>query len=188
MDDRTPAARSGYERSVVTNPVVRIAGMVVGPAIAVVGTGVLIVDEGPFWWPLLAVLFLAAVIGGALVYVSSVRMRVASGVLEIHAGRRGVGLRTDEIAYVGWARLEGRHVWRPSRFNLTNARAGDGVEIVCRDGRYVTARTDTPDALVRALLAEGMDPGATRVPFPFEAVRYGRVREVRREERATDPG
>lgn len=187
MSDRTHVPRPGYERSVVTNPVLRIVGMVVGPAVGVVGTGILIVDEGPFWWPFLAVLFLAAVIGGTLVYVSSVHMRVASGVLEVNAGRRGVRLRADEIGYVGRARFEGRHVWRLSRLNLTNARAGEGVEIVGSDGRYVTARTDTPDELVRALLAEGMDPDALRVPFPFAAVSYGRVREIRREERAGDP-
>ncbi|PWV45723.1 hypothetical protein [Nocardiopsis sp. L17-MgMaSL7] len=187
MSDRTPAPGPGYESGVVTNPLLRIAGMVTGPAIMVVGTGILIVDEGAFWWPLLAVVLLAAAVGGTLVYVSSVHMRVGNGELEINAGYRSVRLRTGTVGYVGRARFEGRHARRLGRFNLTNARAGEGVEIVSRNGTYVTARTDTPDELVRALIAEGMDPSALRVPFPFESVSYRRVREIQREERTVNP-
>ncbi|MBQ1082149.1 hypothetical protein [Nocardiopsis sp. B62] len=188
MSDRTPAPGPRYERGVVTNPVLRIAGMVTALAIVVVGTGILIVDEGAFWWPFGAVLFLAAALGGTLVYVSSVHVRVAKGELEINAGYRSVRLRVGSVGYVGRARFEGRHARRLGRFNLTNARAGEGVEIVSRNGTYVTARTDTPDELFRALLAEGMDPNALRVPFPYEVVSYRRVREIQREERTGNPG
>ncbi|MEU3015787.1 hypothetical protein ABZ635_00130 [Nocardiopsis sp. NPDC007018] len=187
MRDRTTAA-PGYERSALTHPVRRIAGLATGAGIAVVGTGVLIVDEGPFWWPFLAVLFLAAAIGGTLVYSASVHTRVANGVLEIHAGRRGARVPVASIGYVGRARIGTRPAWRWGRTHLANARAGEGVEIVGRDGRYVTARTDTPGELVRALLAEGLDPAALRVPFPSALVGDGRARGVRREDRTGDHG
>lgn len=188
MNAPNPAPRSGFERSAVTNPVLRIAGMVIGLGVTVVGTAILIADEGPFWWPFLAVLFLAVVLGGTLVFVSSVHMKVGNGVLEINAGYRNAKVPTGAVGYIGRARFEGRHTRRPGRFNLTNARAGEGVEIVTRNGEYVTARTEAPGELLEALLAEGMDPNALRVSFPFEAVSYERAGEIQREDRAGNPG
>ena len=184
MGDPVPA----YERTVVTRPVLRITGLVLGPAVLVVGTGILIVDEGPFWWPLLAVLLLAVSLGGTLVHTSGVHMRAADGVLEVSAGFRGTRIPVRAVRYAGRARFGGRHARRPSRLNLTGARAGAGIEIVTGNGEYVTARTDTPDDLFRALLAQGLDPNALRAPFPFDAVGYRRVREIHREERTGDPG
>ncbi|MFV2198157.1 hypothetical protein [Nocardiopsis sp. LOL_012] len=113
--------------------------------------------------------------------IESVVVTVRNGRMQARLGRRNVMVSTEAIAYIGRAEFDMRSARRLGRTTLIG-RPGPGVEVVSHDGRYVTMRTDTPDELVRALLAEGMHPLATQVPFPEGTVSGAHV--VSREERS----
>ncbi|WP_051415739.1 hypothetical protein [Nocardiopsis sp. CNT312] len=169
-----------YKQKLLVSPVARNINRLLGAALPV--AALILAALGEVNW-LFAVLASAA---GVFTWFQaansvSVVVTVRNGRMQARLGRRSVTVPTEAIAYIGRAEFDMRSARRLGRTTLIG-RPGPGVEVVSHDGKYVTMRTDTPGELVQALLAEGMPPLATQVPFPEGTV--GRAHVVSREERS----
>ncbi|WP_017626314.1 hypothetical protein [Nocardiopsis chromatogenes] len=85
------------------------------------------------------------------------------------------------IAYMGKAEFTMKHMFRLTRLRLLNE-TGPGIEIVSRDGKYITVRTDRADEIIQAAVRSGLNRAALQVPFPENAV-DGKWRDTQREQR-----
>ncbi|MEW2705023.1 hypothetical protein AB0948_08420 [Streptomyces koyangensis] len=98
-------------------------------------------------------------------YTYSVHLRLKNGRLEGSFNRKTVKLPAGAIAYAGRAEFSKANKRRTSTTSLV-LEPGPGLEFVSRQGHYITATTQHGDAVLQALLAQGMHPDALRVPFP----------------------
>ncbi|WP_017540001.1 hypothetical protein [Nocardiopsis halophila] len=94
-----------------------------------------------------------------------------------------VNIPLGAIAYMGKADFTMKHMFRLTRMRLLNE-TGPGIEIIGRDGKYITIRTDRADEIIQAGLGCGLDPNALRIPFPENAVSE-KWRDTEREQRPT---
>ncbi|MEU7373281.1 hypothetical protein [Streptomyces albidoflavus] len=98
-------------------------------------------------------------------YTYSVHLRLKNGQLEGSFNRKTVKLPAGAIAYAGRAEFSKANKRRTSTTSLV-LEPGPGLEFVSRQGHYITATTQHADAVLQALLTQGMHPDALRVPFP----------------------
>ncbi|MGW4376344.1 hypothetical protein ACWEJ7_22080 [Streptomyces albidoflavus] len=98
-------------------------------------------------------------------YTYSVHLRLKNGQLEGSFNRKTVKLPAGAIAYAGRAEFSKANKRRTSTTSLV-LEPGPGLEFVSRQGHYITATTQHGDAVLQALLTQGMHPDALRVPFP----------------------
>ncbi|MGW9378669.1 hypothetical protein ACWHAO_11635 [Streptomyces albidoflavus] len=98
-------------------------------------------------------------------YTYSVHLRLKKGRLEATFNRKTVKLPADAIVYAGRAEFAKSDKRRMSTTRLI-IEPGPGLEFVSRQGHYITATTQHADAVLQALLTQGMHPDALRIPFP----------------------
>ncbi|MFC7471399.1 hypothetical protein ACFQVA_33600 [Actinomadura keratinilytica] len=98
-------------------------------------------------------------------YTYSVHLRLKNGQLEGSFNRKTVKLPAGAIAYAGRAEFSKANKRRTSTTSLV-LEPGPGLELVSRQGHYITATTQHADAVLQALLTQGMRPDALRIPFP----------------------
>ncbi|MDA2803766.1 hypothetical protein [Nocardiopsis suaedae] len=92
-----------------------------------------------------------------------------------------VNVPINAIAYMGKADFTRKDLFRLTRLRLLNE-TGPGIEIIGRDGKYITVRTDKADEVIQAALDCGMNPNAVKIPFPENAVNE-KWRDTEREQR-----
>ncbi|NJP67370.1 hypothetical protein [Streptomyces spiramenti] len=107
------------------------------------------------------------VIGGIALWFAAARMELRKNTLVLSAGQKEAKVPTAAIHYLGAAEFGKRGKWRVSVKNFV-VEPGPGLEIVTRDGHYLPVSTTRFDEVARALLGQGMNPDALRVPFPVE--------------------
>ncbi|WP_158933377.1 hypothetical protein [Streptomyces sp. KE1] len=95
----------------------------------------------------------------------SVHLRLKNGQLEATFNRKTVKLPAGAIVYAGRAEFAKSDKRRMSTTRLI-IEPGPGLEFVSRQGHYITATTQHADAVLQALLTQGMHPDALRIPFP----------------------
>ncbi|WP_157996870.1 hypothetical protein, partial [Streptomyces otsuchiensis] len=107
----------------------------------------------------------ALFLGGIALYLSAARAQLKKSVLELSTSQKRVKIPMGAIGYLGRAEFTKANKWRMSRMNFV-VEPGPGLEIVSRDGKYITLSTTHADAVIQELLNQGMHPDALRVRFP----------------------
>lgn len=171
-----------YDSHTVVHPLGQVIGWLIVAGIFIGGMITVFVDENAPWWAAVFVVLVSLVLFFGFKMLTGVSYSLRSSVMEIVAGHRRVKTPVGAVGYVGRARFGRRATMRMGRHNLVSA-SGEGLEIVSRDGKYITARTKHADEVIQAFLDAGMHPGALEIPFPREAVKYKHLDKIEREER-----
>ncbi|WP_017581432.1 hypothetical protein [Nocardiopsis valliformis] len=172
-----------YDSFTVVHPIAQVITWLIVAGLFIGGMITVFVDENAPWWAAIFVILVSLFLFFGLKMLVGVSYSLRSSVMEIMAGYRRVKIPVGAVGYIGRARFPGRMAMRISRYNLVSA-SGEGVEIVTRDGKYVTARTKHADEVIQAFLDGGMHPDTLRIPFPREAVKYKHLDKIERAERA----
>ncbi|MBW1596962.1 hypothetical protein [Streptomyces sp. JJ38] len=145
-------------------------GLFGGAAFGGIGGAMADAEGGSVWlWAVLAGLLGVLFVGGIAYYMAAARMELKDGVLRVSTGQKKVNVPVGAIAYIGKAEFSRSNRWRMSRKNIV-VEPGPGIEMVSRDGQYITVSTTHADAVFQELLRQGMRQDALRVPFPEQAV------------------
>ncbi|MHC0429989.1 hypothetical protein ACX6XY_07350 [Streptomyces sp. O3] len=111
----------------------------------------------------------ALLAGGTAYHLAAARMELKSGVLRASTSQKKVTVPLSAIVYAGRAEFSRANRWRLSRLNIVVER-GPGIELVGRDGTYITVSTPHADAVFQAFVQQGLHPDALRRPFPSQTV------------------
>lgn len=172
-----------YDSYTLVHPIGQVIGALISGGLLIGGMITVFVDENAPWWSAIFVILVSLLLFGGFRMLTGVSYSLRKSVMEIAAGYRRVKIPVGAVGYIGRARFGGRVAMRMSRYNLVSS-SGEGVEIVTRDGKYVTARTKHANEVVQAFLDAGAHPDVVRIPFPREAVTYKHLDRIEREQRS----